>query len=101
MNYMLQNSSRVIKTEGWKNLLQSSPEIANAIVSNLSKYRDEHAPSAGTSNSGNSAGEGPSGGHWLHFGAPVNPEDEEIPRYYVGHNQFPHFEDDGSEHGYL
>lgn len=38
---MLINANRVIKTEGWRTVLQVCPEIANHIICSLSKHRED------------------------------------------------------------
>ncbi len=45
---MLQNSGRVIKTDGWGELLRTCPEIANRIIASLSKYREESLEEGGS-----------------------------------------------------
>lgn len=41
INFMLINANRVIKTEGWRTVLQVCPEIANHIICSLSKHRED------------------------------------------------------------
>ncbi|XP_059091097.1 protein roadkill-like [Tigriopus californicus] len=41
INFMLINATRVVKTEGWRSVLQLCPEIANQIICSLSKHRED------------------------------------------------------------
>eukprot|EP00095_Tigriopus_kingsejongensis_P001617 maker-scaffold289_size220122-snap-gene-1.26 protein:Tk01617 transcript:maker-scaffold289_size220122-snap-gene-1.26-mRNA-1 annotation:"speckle-type poz isoform x2" len=40
-NFMLMNANRVLKTDGWRAVLQTCPEIANKMIASLSKYRED------------------------------------------------------------